>query len=125
MPHAHFSHCLHPGSSFVHCTSSIAHLVLNLILFDKERICTNILQLFKVLFSLGLDEITSEKDSLASSRQRNAAAKATEEPRRKRTDQDEDYKPKLTPGCHPFIDLGVSAFCLSTFNVDFLLGSVK
>lgn len=46
---------------------------------------------------LGLDEITSEKDSLASSRQRKVADKATEEPRKKLTDQDEDYKPKLTP----------------------------
>ncbi|TKS90765.1 putative polypeptide N-acetylgalactosaminyltransferase 8 [Collichthys lucidus] len=63
----------------------------------------------------GLDEITSEKDSLASSRQRN---QATEEPRRKFTDQDEDYKPKLTPGCHPFIDLEVLSFCLDSESDD-------
>nr|XP_046235066.1 RAD51-associated protein 1 isoform X2 [Scatophagus argus] len=44
---------------------------------------------------LGLDEITSEKESLALSRQRKAAAKATEETRKKLTD--EDYEPKLTP----------------------------
>lgn len=45
---------------------------------------------------MGLDEITSEKESL--SRQRKAAAKATEEARKRLTDEDEDYEPKLTPG---------------------------
>ncbi|XP_073336796.1 RAD51-associated protein 1 isoform X2 [Pagrus major] len=44
---------------------------------------------------LGLDEITSEKESL--SRQRKAAVKATEEQKKKLTDEDEDYEPKLTP----------------------------
>ncbi|XP_051248231.1 RAD51-associated protein 1 isoform X4 [Dicentrarchus labrax] len=43
----------------------------------------------------GLDEITSEKEALALSRQRKAAAKASEEQRK--TDEDEDYEPKLTP----------------------------
>ena len=51
------------------------------------------------MFSVGLDEITS--DSPALSRQRKAATKATEEQRKKLTDEDEDYEPKLTPGCHP------------------------
>ncbi|XP_059182023.1 RAD51-associated protein 1 isoform X2 [Centropristis striata] len=45
---------------------------------------------------LGLDEITSEKESPAPPRQR-TASKATEEPKRKFTDEDEDYEPKLTP----------------------------
>ncbi|XP_041819594.1 RAD51-associated protein 1 isoform X2 [Chelmon rostratus] len=45
---------------------------------------------------LGLDEITSEKESLL--RQKKAAAKTTVEPRKKFTDEDEDYEPKLTPG---------------------------
>ncbi|KAM8740896.1 RAD51-associated protein 1 [Acanthopagrus schlegelii] len=44
---------------------------------------------------LGLDEIISEKESL--SRQRKAAAKATEEQKKQLTDKDEDYEPKLTP----------------------------
>ncbi|XP_074481889.1 RAD51-associated protein 1 isoform X3 [Sebastes fasciatus] len=46
---------------------------------------------------LGLDEITSEKESPALSRQRKAGARATEEQKKKLTDEDEDYEPKLTP----------------------------
>ncbi|KAI3366372.1 hypothetical protein L3Q82_000528 [Scortum barcoo] len=48
--------------------------------------------------SKGLDQITSEKESLALSRQRKAATKATEDLRKKPRDEDEDYEPKLTPG---------------------------
>uniref|UniRef100_A0A8C9ZGA8 RAD51 associated protein 1 n=1 Tax=Sander lucioperca TaxID=283035 RepID=A0A8C9ZGA8_SANLU len=44
---------------------------------------------------LGLDEITSEKESPALSRQRKAATKGTED--KKLKDEDEDYEPKLTP----------------------------
>ncbi|KAA8580285.1 hypothetical protein FQN60_005820 [Etheostoma spectabile] len=44
---------------------------------------------------LGLDEITSEKEPPALSRQRKVATKGTEEKRF--TDEDEDYEPKLTP----------------------------
>lgn len=47
---------------------------------------------------LGLDEITSEKQSPALSRQRQAATKATEVQKKKLMDEDEDYEPKLTPG---------------------------
>ncbi|XP_070709569.1 RAD51-associated protein 1 isoform X2 [Pempheris klunzingeri] len=47
--------------------------------------------------TLGLDEITSEKEAPALSRQTKAVTKATEEQRRKLTDEDEDYEPKLTP----------------------------
>ncbi|XP_068572862.1 RAD51-associated protein 1 isoform X1 [Cebidichthys violaceus] len=43
---------------------------------------------------LGLDEITSQKESPSHSRQRKAAA---EEQKNKPTDEDEDYEPKLTP----------------------------
>lgn len=57
----------------------------------------------KFVFSLGLDQITSEKESLALSRQRKAATEATKELRKKPTDEDEDYEPKLTPGGHPVI----------------------
>ncbi|XP_034382688.1 RAD51-associated protein 1 [Cyclopterus lumpus] len=46
------------------------------------------------LTALGLDEITSEKESTSISRQRKAA---TEEPKNRPTDEDEDYEPKLTP----------------------------
>lgn len=51
------------------------------------------------LFSVGLDEISSEKETLE--KQRKAAAKATEELRKKLPDEDEDYEPKLTPGLSP------------------------
>uniref|UniRef100_A0A146VVC3 RAD51-associated protein 1 n=1 Tax=Fundulus heteroclitus TaxID=8078 RepID=A0A146VVC3_FUNHE len=44
---------------------------------------------------LGLDEITSEKASTASDRQRKTSTKAPEEQRKK--DEDEDYKPKVMP----------------------------
>ena len=67
---------------------------------------------FFVLFSLGLDEIISEKESL--SRQRKAAAKATEEQKKQLTDKDEDYEPKLTPGCHPVLPPNIFSFCLIT-----------
>ncbi|XP_031715090.1 RAD51-associated protein 1 isoform X2 [Anarrhichthys ocellatus] len=46
---------------------------------------------------LGLDEITSEKESPSRSRQRKAASRAAEEQKNKPTDEDEDYEPKLTP----------------------------
>uniref|UniRef100_A0A672ZI64 RAD51 associated protein 1 n=1 Tax=Sphaeramia orbicularis TaxID=375764 RepID=A0A672ZI64_9TELE len=46
---------------------------------------------------LGLDQITSEKDSPALARQRNTAPKATEGQRSKFKDEDDDYQPKLTP----------------------------
>uniref|UniRef100_A0A668AS88 RAD51 associated protein 1 n=1 Tax=Myripristis murdjan TaxID=586833 RepID=A0A668AS88_9TELE len=48
---------------------------------------------------LGLDKITAEQESGASSRQRKAASKATEQQRSKMKDEDEDedYQPKLTP----------------------------
>ncbi|XP_068442907.1 RAD51-associated protein 1 isoform X2 [Clinocottus analis] len=46
---------------------------------------------------LGLDEITSEKESTSLSRQRKAPTRATEEPKTRPTDEDEDYEPKLTP----------------------------
>lgn len=72
----------------------------NLILFNKNRSGMK-----SFMFSLGLDEITSEKEESALSRQRKAATKATEELRKKPTDEDEDedYEPKLNPGCHPVI----------------------
>ncbi|TDG96596.1 hypothetical protein EPR50_G00230330 [Perca flavescens] len=44
---------------------------------------------------LGLDEITSEKESPALPRHRKAATKGAEE--KKLKDEDEDYEPKLTP----------------------------
>ncbi|XP_056281057.1 RAD51-associated protein 1 isoform X1 [Pseudoliparis swirei] len=49
------------------------------------------------LTALGLDEITSEKESTSISRQRKAA---TEEQKKRPVDEDEDedYVPKLTPG---------------------------
>ncbi|XP_053200150.1 RAD51-associated protein 1 [Scomber japonicus] len=46
---------------------------------------------------LGLDEITPEKESLAQSRQRNTASKATVELKKNLKDEDDDYQPKLTP----------------------------
>ncbi|XP_054480858.1 RAD51-associated protein 1 isoform X2 [Anoplopoma fimbria] len=46
---------------------------------------------------LGLDEITSEKESTSLSRQRKAATRVPEEQKKKPTDEDEDYEPKLTP----------------------------
>ncbi|KAK9525786.1 hypothetical protein VZT92_016466 [Zoarces viviparus] len=46
---------------------------------------------------LGLDEITSEKESPSRSRQRKAASRAAAEQKNKPTDEDEDYEPKLTP----------------------------
>ena len=55
-----------------------------------------------VLFSLGLDEIISEKESPALSRQRKATTKGAED--KKLTDEDEDYEPKLTPGCYPSLN---------------------
>lgn len=68
--------------------------------------------LYISLFSLGLDEITSERESL--SKQRKAAAKATEEQKKQLTDEDEDYEPKLTPGCHPVLLPYIFSFCLIT-----------
>lgn len=47
--------------------------------------------------SLGLDQITSEKNSPVPARQRNTTPKATEEQRSKFKDEDDDYQPKLTP----------------------------
>ncbi|XP_018542546.1 RAD51-associated protein 1 isoform X1 [Lates calcarifer] len=47
---------------------------------------------------LGLDEITCEKGLTAPSRQRKAATKANEGPRKKLKEEDEDYQPKHTPG---------------------------
>lgn len=53
----------------------------------------------KFLLSLGLDEISSERETI--SRQRTAAAKV--ESRKNLVDNDEDYEPKLTEGCHTII----------------------
>ncbi|XP_026217332.1 RAD51-associated protein 1 isoform X2 [Anabas testudineus] len=46
---------------------------------------------------LGLDVISSAKESSHSSRQSKSATKAAEEQRRKLKEEDEDYQPKLTP----------------------------
>ncbi|XP_026182537.1 RAD51-associated protein 1 [Mastacembelus armatus] len=45
---------------------------------------------------LGLDEITSEKESSALSKQRKSSTKTTEEKKKKLQEEDEDYQPKLT-----------------------------
>lgn len=51
------------------------------------------------LFILGLDEISSENETL--SKQRKSVAKAAKDQRKELRDEDEDYEPKLTPGSHP------------------------
>lgn len=48
------------------------------------------------VFYPGLDEITPEKESPASIKQRKVSSKAVE--MLKKEDEDEDYQPKLTPG---------------------------
>lgn len=67
----------------------------------------------KFLVSAGLDEISSEKDN-----KRKVDAKPTQEQRKKVPDEDEDYKPKLTPGCQPIIPPFIFSFCLTP---DFVL----
>lgn len=69
------------------------------------------------MFSLGLDKISSETETLAQTKQRNAAPKATGEPRKKLTDEDEDYEPKLTPGCPSAVLPSTVCFCAITGNL--------
>ncbi|KAM6896206.1 RAD51-associated protein 1 [Lycodopsis pacificus] len=58
---------------------------------------------------LGLNEITSEKESPSRSRQRKAASRAAEEQKNKPTDEDEEYEPKLTPDSESDEDFSESA----------------
>lgn len=69
------------------------------------------------MFSLGLDKISSETETLALTKQRNAAPKATGEPRKKLMDEDEDYEPKLTPGCPSAVLTSTVCFCAITGNL--------
>lgn len=60
-------------------------------------------RLESVFYFEGLEEISAEKESVST--QRKAAAKAAEESRKTLKEEDEDYEPKMTPGCLPTLEI--------------------